>query len=255
MPERHLASNMKSPGKPSAASLTFVQEDPTTVQRTRKWAPKTKTGCKTCRIRRVKCDEGRPACKKCISTGRTCDGYETPAAPSGSPPSLSTDQLMRLLDQPAHASGPIYGGSSRAEKEAFFRFYNLTVKQVAGKTDTMFWKINLPQLSQAVRKLAQEIPSDKDGLWNWQVQWDYMDDGVIADKLKPFVEKKIVEYLGVQEEMLVEAVEEHLRKHGTAATLAEELEGALDDEAEDLVKKLWRMVIFFTESEKRGLPA
>jgi hypothetical protein len=30
---------------------------------------------------------------------------------------------------------------------------------------------------------------------------------------------------------------------------------ALDDEAEDLVKKLWRMVIFFTESEKRGLPA
>lgn len=62
---------------------------------------------------------------------------------------MSTDQLMRLLDQPAHASGPIYGGSSRAEKEAFFRFYNLTVKQVAGKTDTMFWKINLPQLSQA----------------------------------------------------------------------------------------------------------
>lgn len=30
---------------------------------------------------------------------------------------------------------------------------------------------------------------------------------------------------------------------------------ALDEEAEDLVKKLWRMVIFFTESEKRGLPA
>ncbi|KAJ4144568.1 hypothetical protein LMH87_003449 [Akanthomyces muscarius] len=142
---------MKSPGKPSSGSIVFVQEDPTTVQRSRKWAPKTKTGCKTCRIRRVKCDEGRPSCKKCITTGRTCDGYETAtAAPAaGSPPSMSTDQLMRLLDQPAHASGPIYGGSSRAEKDAFFRFYNLTVKQVAGKTDTMFWKINLPQLSQA----------------------------------------------------------------------------------------------------------
>lgn len=111
------------------------------------------------------------------------------------------------------------------------------------------------EISQAVRKLAQEIPSDKDGLWSWEVKWDYMDDSVITEKLKPFVEKKIVEYLGVQEEMLVEAVEEHLRKHGTAAALVEELEGALDDEAEDLVKKLWRMVIFFTESEKRGLPA
>ncbi|KAM3458370.1 hypothetical protein MY3296_000576 [Beauveria thailandica] len=111
------------------------------------------------------------------------------------------------------------------------------------------------EVSRAVRALAQEIPSDREGLWRWEVQWDHMDEGVVADRLRPFVEKKIVEYLGVQEEMLVEAVEEHLRKHGTAAALVDELEGALDDEAEDLVKKLWRMVIFFTESEKRGLPA
>lgn len=81
------------------------------------------------------------------------------------------------------------------------------------------------EISQAVRSLAQEIPSDKDGLWKWQVKWDFMDDGVVRDKLRPFVEKKIVEYLGVQEEMLVETVEEHLRNHGTAAALAEELEG------------------------------
>ncbi|KAI5464998.1 hypothetical protein BGZ63DRAFT_379160 [Mariannaea sp. PMI_226] len=111
------------------------------------------------------------------------------------------------------------------------------------------------EINQAVRALAHEIPSDKAGLWAWEVKWDFMDEAVIKDKLRPFVEKKIVEYLGVQEEMLVEAVEEHLRGHGTAAALVDELEGALDDEAEDLVKKLWRMVIFFTESEKRGLPA
>lgn len=30
---------------------------------------------------------------------------------------------------------------------------------------------------------------------------------------------------------------------------------ALDEEAEALVKKLWRMIIFFSESEKRGLSA
>jgi hypothetical protein len=28
------------------------------------------------RIRRVKCDEGKPNCQRCISTGRKCDGYE-----------------------------------------------------------------------------------------------------------------------------------------------------------------------------------
>ncbi|KAI0458334.1 hypothetical protein F5B21DRAFT_23534 [Xylaria acuta] len=33
-------------------------------------------GCNTCRIRRVKCDNTRPFCKKCIDYGRECGGYE-----------------------------------------------------------------------------------------------------------------------------------------------------------------------------------
>jgi len=39
---------------------------------------KVKTGCKTCRIRKIKCDEGKPSCQKCVTTGRACDGYEAP---------------------------------------------------------------------------------------------------------------------------------------------------------------------------------
>ncbi|KAF2791312.1 hypothetical protein K505DRAFT_280990 [Melanomma pulvis-pyrius CBS 109.77] len=39
---------------------------------------KVRTGCTTCRIRKVKCDENKPFCRKCIDTGRTCDGYESP---------------------------------------------------------------------------------------------------------------------------------------------------------------------------------
>ncbi|KAM0321784.1 hypothetical protein ACHAQA_009880 [Verticillium albo-atrum] len=116
-------------------------------------------------------------------------------------------------------------------------------------------KMTEEEISKAVRALAQEIPSDMEGLWKWDVQWEHLDDSIVREKLRPFVEKKIVEYLGVQEELLVEVVEEHLRKHGKPEDLVEELRGALDDEAEDMAKKLWRMVIFFTESEKRGYPA
>ncbi|KAF1957035.1 hypothetical protein CC80DRAFT_491884 [Byssothecium circinans] len=39
---------------------------------------KVKTGCATCRIRKVKCDENKPFCKRCVDTGRNCDGYESP---------------------------------------------------------------------------------------------------------------------------------------------------------------------------------
>lgn len=110
-------------------------------------------------------------------------------------------------------------------------------------------------IQKAVRALAQEIPVDRDGLWEWDVKWDYLEESIIREKLRPFVERKVVEYLGVQEQFLVDVVEEHLRKHQKPAELVETLGEALDEDAEDLVKKLWRMVIFFTESEKRGLPA
>ncbi|KAI1616350.1 hypothetical protein EDD36DRAFT_133241 [Exophiala viscosa] len=39
-------------------------------------------GCITCKIRRVKCDEGRPSCHRCTSTGRKCDGYSAPKEPT-----------------------------------------------------------------------------------------------------------------------------------------------------------------------------
>ncbi|KAI5302100.1 hypothetical protein KEM56_001042 [Ascosphaera pollenicola] len=109
--------------------------------------------------------------------------------------------------------------------------------------------------AQAARQLAAEIPSDKEGLWNWSVAWDFVDEAILTQQLKPFVEKKIVEYLGVQEQLLVDVVEEHVRQHGSPQDLVDALAEALDEEAEVLVKKLWRMIIFFSESEKRGLSA
>lgn len=78
---------------------------------------------------------------------------------------------------------------------------------------------------QAARQLAAEIPPDKEGLWKWPIKWEFVDETVLSEELKPFVEKKIVEYLGVQEQMLVEVAEEHIRKRGEPQALVEELEG------------------------------
>ncbi|KAF3767679.1 hypothetical protein M406DRAFT_39996 [Cryphonectria parasitica EP155] len=36
---------------------------------------RTKTGCLTCRKRRIKCDEGKPICNNCIKSKRQCEGY------------------------------------------------------------------------------------------------------------------------------------------------------------------------------------
>lgn len=90
-----------------------------------------------------------------------------------------------------------------------------TAAEAAGLSDE--------ERAQAARQLAAEIPTDKEGLWNWEVKWEFVDETVISDQLKPFVEKKFMEYLGVQEQMLVEIVEEHVRKHGHPQELVEQL--------------------------------
>ncbi|RSL45364.1 hypothetical protein CEP54_014283 [Fusarium duplospermum] len=38
--------------------------------------PRTKTGCWTCRLRRKKCDENKPACSNCTSQSLECYGYD-----------------------------------------------------------------------------------------------------------------------------------------------------------------------------------
>ncbi|KAJ9149103.1 C6 zinc finger domain-containing protein [Pleurostoma richardsiae] len=63
-----------------AASSAPVDAVSAARRRTRASKPKVRTGCITW-IRRVKCGEEKPACFRCTSTGRKCDGYDK-GAPS-----------------------------------------------------------------------------------------------------------------------------------------------------------------------------
>ncbi|PKS08831.1 hypothetical protein jhhlp_003440 [Lomentospora prolificans] len=60
----------------AAASSTPGLQNQQPKKRTRASKPKVRTGCITW-IRRVKCGEEKPACIRCTSTGRVCDGYDT----------------------------------------------------------------------------------------------------------------------------------------------------------------------------------
>jgi hypothetical protein len=92
-----------------------------------------------------------------------------------------------------------------------------TAAEAAGLTDE--------ERQIAVRQLAADIPTDRDRLWAWPVLWDYVDDAILAEQIRPFVEKKMLEYLGVQEEILVQVVEAHIKKRGSPEELVRELEG------------------------------
>merc|ERR1711981_954881 len=60
--------------------------------------------------------------------------------------------------------------------------------------------------SEARRQLAYSVPQDKEGLFNWDVKWSSLKDEVVEDRLKPYVEKRSMEYLGVVEDLVWEVV-------------------------------------------------
>lgn len=87
-------------------------------------------------------------------------------------------------------------------------------------------RANLTQeeIEEAQRQLARDIPGDKEGLWKWPVSWDHLLDKHIDKEIKDWAANKVLDVLGLQEDLLVEAVVEHLRKRGGPQELVENLE-------------------------------
>lgn len=77
--------------------------------------PKVRTGCVTCKSRRVKCDEGRPSCRRCVRRGLECGGYV--------PITTLTFELS---------------GDGR-EIRSYQYFHERSAKQLTGFYDHYFW--------------------------------------------------------------------------------------------------------------------
>jgi hypothetical protein len=98
------------------------------------------------RIRRVKCDEAKPSCLRCTSTGRKCDGYEvdtvrardlkpemrlhaSKSTISQAPGSLAADYELRALQHFRTRTGPALSASFDCD------FWNTVVLQVSVTQD------------------------------------------------------------------------------------------------------------------------
>ncbi|KAJ9650739.1 hypothetical protein H2198_009964 [Neophaeococcomyces mojaviensis] len=51
---------------------------PNSSKRKKKFSHKVRTGCDNCKKRRVKCDELKPECLRCLKSGLSCSGYSSP---------------------------------------------------------------------------------------------------------------------------------------------------------------------------------
>ncbi|ETS83308.1 hypothetical protein PFICI_05184 [Pestalotiopsis fici W106-1] len=66
-------SSSNNPPEDNPPNNDKANDDPAATKAKAK--KRTKTGCLTCRKRRIKCDEARPTCANCIKSKRHCEGY------------------------------------------------------------------------------------------------------------------------------------------------------------------------------------
>ncbi|KAJ4244549.1 hypothetical protein NW762_014404 [Fusarium torreyae] len=99
----------------------------------RKGSKKVRTGCITCKVRKVKCDETRPSCRRCLNTGRSCDGYAPQVqATSG-----------------AHMTVIYHRLGTKAERRGLQYFCEVAAPRLLGPKSPYFWTHLVLQLSES----------------------------------------------------------------------------------------------------------
>jgi hypothetical protein len=104
-----------------------------------------------------------------------------------------------------------------------------------------------------VEKLISTIPTDKEQLFAKDLDWSLLDDNLMEKRIRPWVTKKIAEYMGEKEADLIDFVCTLLSDHKDGNSMLKEVAIVLDDEAEKFVVHLWRLLIFELEAKKIGL--
>ncbi|OBT78642.1 hypothetical protein VF21_02239 [Pseudogymnoascus sp. 05NY08] len=125
---------------------TTTTKQPRTGRKTR-----VKSGCATCKSRRVKCDEGRPACERCLESGRVCEGY---GIWGGGGNAYGSD-LRKFMSIVSHAYEPftrqrllvLRSRVSSDEGTSFDFFRNRTSVKLPGMFGSEFWETVVFQVS------------------------------------------------------------------------------------------------------------
>ncbi|XP_010417962.1 PREDICTED: RNA-binding protein 25-like [Camelina sativa] len=104
------------------------------------------------------------------------------------------------------------------------------------------------------KQLIDTIPKTKEDLFSYEINWAMYDKHQLHERMRPWISKKIMEFLGEEEATLVDFIVSNTQQHVKASQMLELLQSILDEEAEMFVLKMWRMLIFEIKRVEAGVP-
>ena len=101
-----------------------------------------------------------------------------------------------------------------------------------------------------IKSLIEKIPTDKAALFEYKVDWDMVDAQLMEKRIRPWVNKKIQEYIGEPEPTLTEFICSKVLAGSSPNSVLEDVQMVLDEEAEVFVVKMWRLLIYEIENKR-----
>ncbi|XMA13975.1 hypothetical protein WAI453_006766 [Rhynchosporium graminicola] len=121
----------------------MAKSDPSRAGRVKAFKPKVITGCKTCKARRIKCDEAKPVCVPAASfPWQSQHLISDKQVMANASPSIQTFPCFTLL-------------KSKLEQRSFSFFYQNTVPQLSSIVGSPSWK----QLNRLLLQAAHHEPA------------------------------------------------------------------------------------------------
>lgn len=102
-----------------------------------------------------------------------------------------------------------------------------------------------------IKSLIEKIPTDKTDLFAYNIDWDLVDNQLMEKRIRPWVNKKIAEYIGEPEPSLTDFICSKVLAGSTPKAILEDVQMVLDEEAEVFVVKMWRLLIYEIENKKQ----
>lgn len=104
-----------------------------------------------------------------------------------------------------------------------------------------------------IRQLIERIPTDKYDLFSFHLDWSVVDNQLMEKRIRPWINKKIIEYIGEPEPTLVDFICSKVLAGSSPQAILDDVQMVLDEEAEVFVVKMWRLLVYEVEAKKLGL--